>query len=268
MKHTIDLGKLNLRTDLALDNIDSIIKKENIKTYKNNNITVTDIYIDSDSSKIINKHIGNYITLEFDDVTDIDNRTNITNELSNVLNKLINIDKNTLVLIVGLGNRDATPDSLGPKVVEKIVVTNHLYELDMLDDDYYRVCSIAPSVTGVTGIETSTIIKSIVSNIKPGLVIIVDSLASSSFERLCKTIQITDTGINPGSGIGNNRKELSKDTLNVPVIALGIPTVIDLQNIINNEDNFIVTPNEIDYLIQCFKEVISNSLNELFTKNS
>lgn len=262
--HSIDLSKFNLRTDIALDNFNTNNDNENIKISKNSNVTITDVYIDDNSSKLYNKKVGNYITLEFDDITDSTNQDNIKSNLYDVLSKLIKVTKDDLVLIVGLGNRDATSDSLGPKVIDNIVVTNHLYELDVLDDNYYRVSAIEPNVTGITGIETHTIIKSIVSSIKPKLVIIIDSLASSSFSRLCKTIQITDTGINPGSGIGNNRKELSKDTLNTEVIALGVPTVIDLNKIINEDDSFIVTPNEIDYLINSFKNVISDTINDIF----
>lgn len=262
--HSIDLSKFNLRTDIALDNFNTSDNNENIKISKNKNVTITDVYLDETSSKKFNKKIGNYITLEFDDVTDSTNQDNIKTNLYDTLKKLIKVSKDDLVLVVGLGNRDATSDSLGPKVIDNLVVTNHLYELNILDENYYRVSAIVPNVTGITGIETHTIIKSIVKSIKPKLVIIIDSLASSSFDRLCKTIQITDTGINPGSGIGNNRKELSKDTLNTDVIALGVPTVIDLNKIINENDSFIVTPNEIDYLVSNFKDIISETINDLF----
>ncbi len=287
MKHEVNLSIYNFHTDLTLEsvknnNINNIDIVENVI----NNVKVSKIDIDEESSKIINKKVGKYITIEFEDVTDIDNKENLISVLTKELNQFISVKKDDLVLIVGLGNDTSTPDSLGPMCIDNLVITNHIYELNMLDDNYYRVSAIKPSVSAKTGLETGDIISSIVNNIKPKLVIIVDSLASSSIDRLNKTIQITDTGINPGSGIGNKRKEISKDTLNTNVIAIGVPTVVSASNIvydvlkdiveldnnildkINENSELVVTPTEIDYIISLLSDVISTSLNNVFSNKN
>lgn len=334
MKHTIDLQKYSLRTDLAIERISqSDYKKLSIETYKYKNIIIEKTRLSSEDSKIIGKKPGEYITITFQDITDHDNQSDLVKVLKDELKKFIKVAKDDLVLIVGLGNILSTPDSLGPKVIDNIVVTNHLYELNVCDSKYQRLAAIAPSVTGKTGIETFDQIKSIVDRIKPKLIIAIDSLAASSVNRVNKTIQITNTGINPGSGIGNFRKEISLETINVPVIAIGIPTVVDASSIVFdtlnymlknysfskntknnkkylltynnvnylNEDikidkndkqvllglvgklnddelkeliyevltpigyNLMVTTKEIDYNIDIFVKIISNSINEIFS---
>ena len=152
---------------------------------------------------------------------------------------MIKIKKNSLGLIVGLGNDKSTPDSLGPLVVDDIIVTNHLYLIGEMSSNFNRVAAINPGVMGETGIETSDIIKAIINEIKPDYLIVIDSLASKSIDRLNKTIQITDAGIHPGSGIGNRRKEISIDTLKIPVIAIGVPTVVDASVIVSDTINYI-----------------------------
>ena len=273
MKHEIDLSRYNLYTDLTIDKIENNDNKFNMTSYKKNNIKVSKVFIDNNASKIIKKDVGEYITIEFDDVTDITNRNNITKILSKELSNIMKINKNDLILVVGLGNIESTPDSLGPKVVDNIVITNHIYELGLLNKVYKRVCAIKPGVYAKTGIETSTIIKSIVKSIKPNLVIIIDSLASTSLNRLNKTIEINNTGISPGSGIGNNRGVLNKKSLKTNVVALGVPTVVSATTIVNEltnsnisikKNNLVVTPTEIDYLIECLYKIISNSLNDVF----
>lgn len=295
MKHEIDLKKFNYYTDLTIESLknNNIDLKQTVNKYKD--IIVTDIDVDDETSKIIGKKNGKYITLEFEDATDSDNQQNIIEILTNELNKFIDVNKDELILIIGLGNDMSTPDSLGPKCIDKIVVTNHIYELNLLDDNYNRTALFKPSVLGKTGIETSDIITSIVNIINPKLVIVIDSLASSSIDRLNKTIQITDTGINPGSGIGNKRKEISNDTLHVPVIAIGVPTVVSAFNIVNDTLNYlyknynykdnkldelfkevfkvedfdlVVTPTEIDYVIDCLTKIISSSINNIICKNN
>ncbi len=298
MKHEVDLDFYNLYTDLTVEsiknrNVNDIEIKENVI----GDIKVTEVEIDEKHSSIIGKKIGRYVTIEFEDITDSFNRDEVKKVFMDELAKFINIKKDELVLIVGLGNELSTPDSLGPMCVDNIEVTNHIYELDLLDEDYQRVCSIKPSVLGRTGIETSIIVSSVVKKIKPKCVIVIDSLASSSIDRLNKTIQITDTGINPGSGIGNKRKEISKETLKVPVYAIGVPTVVSALTIISdtinhifneNKDNIlnkydeiktiideilkeneldlVVTPTEIDYIMESLSKVISEGINNLFNK--
>lgn len=266
MKHTVDLQNYNLRTDLTVEKLEqNDIKSSKIKKSKYKDIIIETVDLDINDSKLIDKKNGLYTTISFNDTTDSDNKKNLEHVLVNVLKQYININKDDLVLVVGLGNILSTPDSLGPKVIDKIMVTNHLYELNICDPKIQKVAAIAPSVTGKTGIETFDQIKSIVDKIKPKLVIAIDSLAASSVSRVNKTIQITNTGINPGSGIGNFRKEISYETINVPVIAIGIPTVVDATSIVfdtlnymlkkysfskNNINNkkYLLTYNNINYL--------------------
>ena len=140
--------------------------------------------------------------------------------------------------IIGLGNINSTPDALGPKTIDNLVITRHLHLLNLLEEGFRVVSSITPGVMANTGMETSEVISEIIKLIKPKFVIVIDSLASSSINRLNKTIQITDTGIHPGSGIGNNRKEISEKLFNIPIIAIGIPTVVDSSVLVNDTINY------------------------------
>ena len=261
MKHEIDLSNYKTRTDLAIELIENNI---DIKTKEYDNIKVSKIILYKKQSKKINKKKGNYITIEFTDVTDEQNKENVKQIFKKELKELlhtINIKEEDKCLIIGLGNRKSTPDSLGPKTIEKLIITNHLYELGVLEQKYRRVCAITPGVMGETGIETSDIIKSIVKKTNPNFVIVIDALASSSIERVNKTIQITDTGIYPGSGIGNNRKEISKEILNIPVIAIGVPTTVDAVTIVSDTINFITK-----YYTYTRKN-INNPINKLIVNN-
>lgn len=159
--------------------------------------------------------------------------------------KQLGINENASCLIVGLGNWNVTPDALGPQVCENLLITRHLYQLqpESVEEGYRPVSAISPGVMGLTGIETSDIIHGIVEKTKPDFVIAIDALASRSIERVNSTIQISDTGIHPGSGVGNKRKEISKETLGIPVIAIGIPTVVDAVSI---------TSDTIDYILKHF----------------
>ena len=240
MKHSVDLSKYQIRTDLAIESIKDIknVSKETIEE----NIKITNVVVDEKISELINKKKGNYITIEFEDVTDSSNYEKVkkvfVKELNNLLN-LLKIDKKASCLIIGLGNSKSTPDSLGPLAINNIIVTNHLYELEQLDQNYRRVSVLAPGVMGQTGLETSDVISSIVNKFKPDFIIIIDALASQSIERVNKTIQMTDTGIHPGSGIGNSRKEISYETLNIPCIAIGVPTVVDAITIVSDTINYM-----------------------------
>ena len=239
MDKEIDLSKFNIHTDLAIDYID---KKSDLEGVKYKEKTISEIkvtYVDLDIKNALNKKKGKYITIEFDDITDTKNEKIVTHVLTDILKDLIIVNHDTLGIVIGLGNINSTPDSLGPFTIDNIIVTNHIYELGTLSKNYSRVCSIKPSVMGETGIETKKIIESIVNKIKPNYVVVIDSLASSSIERLNKTIQITDTGINPGSGIGNIQGEISKDTLGIPVYAIGVPTVSSASVIVKDTINFL-----------------------------
>ena len=151
----------------------------------------------------------------------------------------IKINDDSTCLVIGLGNEKTTPDAVGPLTITKTIVTNHLYVYNQLEEGFRRVWAISPGVMGETGMETSDLIKGIVETVKPDFVITIDALASSSIERVNKTIQMTDAGINPGSGVGNKRKEISKDTIGVPVIAIGIPTVVDAASIVSDTINYM-----------------------------
>jgi len=239
MDKEVDLSKYQLRTDLAIDDLEESVALKGVKhkTEMVNEVKVTNVELDSVND--LGKKKGKYITLEFDDVTDINNMRKVTETLTLILKKVLKLKKNSYGLIVGLGNDKSTPDSLGPLVVNDVIVTNHLYVLNELSENYKRLSALNPGVTGETGIETSDIIESVVNKIKPDYLVVVDSLASKSLERLNKTIQITDTGIHPGSGIGNKRKEISSDTIGIPVIAIGVPTVVDATVIVSDTMNFI-----------------------------
>lgn len=265
MGHEIDLKKYEIRTDLVLESIENNKSNIETKTSVHGNIKVTKVIVDSDTSNLINKKEGNYITIEFDDVTDTENKTNVEevfiNELKELLQEL-KIKEEAPVLIIGLGNEKSTPDSLGPKVIEKVLVTRHIFLIGEDTDDGIRCTSaLNPGVMATTGIETSDLVKSVVSDIKPSLVIVVDALAASSISRINKSIQITSAGINPGSGVGNKRKEISKDTLGIPVIGIGVPTVVESSTIVYDTINYLFK--HISYI----KEN-QNKNKLLFTRNN
>lgn len=262
-----DLSKYQIRTDLAIDEINENIELKGIKTCikKIDDINITEVILEENND--LNKKKGKYITLEFEDITDSINEEKVTSALIKVISQIIKIDKDSYGLIVGLGNDKSTPDCLGPLTVNNIIVTNHIFILDGLSDNYKRLSAISPGVTGQTGIETSNIIEAIVSKIKPDYLIVIDSLASKSIERLNKTIQITDTGIHPGSGIGNKRKEISFDTLGIPVIAIGVPTVVDAAVIVSDTINFIYKNYEFNknYIKHPKSKLTFNNVNYLKT---
>ncbi len=237
MSHNVDLSKFEVRTDLAIELVD-----EGIKSKKIGDIKVTDITLDAKKGEQIGKKAGKYITIEFPDITDYDNseqiKTIFSKELNNLL-KTIKVNDESTCLVIGLGNEKTTPDAVGPLVISKTIVTNHLYVYGQLEEGFRRVWAISPGVMGETGMETSDLIKGIVETIKPDFVITVDALASSSIERVNKTIQMTDAGINPGSGVGNKRKEISLDTIGVPVLAIGVPTVVDAASIVSDTINYM-----------------------------
>lgn len=243
------------------------------------------------------KKIGNYITINIKNIDIIS--YNELNEAINIfaeeLKKIIqNVNK---VLVVGLGNVDTTADSIGPNAIKNIEITRHIikYKPELLDENEIEVSAISPGVLGTTGIESQEIIKAIVDKVKPELIIAIDALASNDISRLLKTIQLCDTGITPGSGVKNKRREISKETMGVDVIAVGVPTVVDASTIVANsfdilmkkykEFNFlegssfeekyklvemclepsnynlVVMPKDIDDLVDNMEKIISNGIN-------
>lgn len=243
MGHEIDLSKYAIRTDLVLETIENSREKIKTETTLYGNIKVTTIEVDKATSKLINKKEGTYITIEFADATDTENQNAIEEVLINKLHHLLSklsISDDASVLIIGLGNEKSTPDSLGPKTLENIVVTRHLFTLgEPVSKGIREVSAIRPSVMADTGIETSDIITSITNKIKPSFIIVIDALAASSISRINRSIQLTDTGIHPGSGVGNMRKEISKDTLGIPVISIGIPTVVESSTIVYDTIDYL-----------------------------
>ena len=242
MSNQIDLSKYTLRTDLAIDVISDDLEgiESNVENF--NDIKVTNVLVKEVGSKKISKKIGNYITIEFSDITDYNHSEALKEVFSKKLKCLLEkmkINSSASCLIIGLGNDKSTPDALGPLVINNILVTNHLFLYGDVEKGFRKVSAISPGVMGQTGIETSDLIKGIISSIDTDFIIVVDALASQSIERVNKTIQMTDTGIHPGSGIGNKRKEISSDTLKKPVIAIGVPTVVDAVTIVSDTINYM-----------------------------
>lgn len=186
-------------------------------------VKITDVLVDSEGEKKIGKKEGQYITLSVPTLTldDHDGFEQLENELLVNFKKMheaISWNKDDKILIIGLGNRTITPDAIGPYLID------HLHSLDVIDEKFVMY---APGVTGQTGYETGEFVAAIAERLKPKLIIVVDALATRASNRLCKTIQLTNTGIHPGSGVGNQRKEISYEMLGIPVTAIGIPTVVD-----------------------------------------
>ena len=306
----------NFRTDLALERRNLYRTANNIKNeidgieteeekVEDDILTTRVKVLSKQGEEAINKPIGNYITIDIKNlkVANEDEMQKASEVVTKELKALIDkhVSSKDPVLVVGLGNLYVTPDALGPKVINEIDITRHLLEYmpEVLNEDTRSVSAVSPGVLGTTGIETQEILKGIVQNINPKLIIIIDALSSRSIERISSSIQIADTGIVPGAGVGNTRKELTKDSLGVPVIAIGIPTVVeaatiaadsltmfiqkvqeqaksnDFLNQLQEEDkyeiikevlspndyNFIVTPKEIDELIENMKDIVARGIN-------
>lgn len=266
--------------------------------------SVTTITIETEEGvKEMGRPIGQYITIDAPEIRTNNYRVHkaITETLAQSLIKILDLKENTSVLIVGLGNWNATPDALGPKVVNKALVTRHLfhYTPENLQGKLRKVSAITPGVLGLTGIETAEIVKGIVQNIKPDIVIAIDALAAGSLDRIGTSIQLADTGLNPGSGVGNKRAGINEETLGCKVVAIGLPTVVNAAIIAHNtlesffdqlktsptlyklyknlnpqvvEDilkdvlspfsgNLSVTPKEIDDLVQRAARIIAGALS-------
>lgn len=306
----------NFRTDMAVER-NEIYKKQNslaeeIDGIENANKIIKDIEIskikitNENGANALGKPVGNYITLDVKEIKNADEERieEIAEIMADELRTVIgeHVSDTDDILVVGLGNRYVTPDALGPKVVPEIEVTRHILEYmpKIMPEDTRPVSAISPGVLGITGIETMEILNGIVQNIKPKMLIVIDALATRKLERISSSIQIADTGIVPGAGVNNARKEISINTLGIPVIAIGIPTVVDLATITNDcinifienlqqkamsnstlnelkeKDNYeeikealipkdynmIVTPKEIDKLIDNMSEIVAKGINK------
>ena len=267
---------MGIHTDLAFEAVDVLQSKE--KTFKKfDNLKVIETKVNKELSKKINKKMGDYYLIDIskEDLNDSESLLNIESFLTKLLKKILKKEKinyKSKGLIVGLGNLNITPDSLGPKVVDKVIVTRHMFELNAkeLDDGISNICALSPGVMGTTGIETSDIIKAVIDRIKLDYIIVVDALKAGEVSRVNKTIQITNAGISPGSGVGNKRKELSKEVLGIPVIAIGVPTVVDAITIASNTINYLIENEEISNTLGVLPKLTEaekyNLLNLIFNE--
>ncbi len=268
-----------IRTDLALEIKESLPDEEIIdgvelitKNYKNGKIKETIINITNPKGAItIGKPIGTYITIESKMLREAD--SDIYEPIVSVLHKTLKkfIGNKNKIMVVGLGNREVTPDSLGPKVIDNLYITRHLLREGIVKD-VKEVSAICPGVMAQTGMETQALLKSICRDIRPDIVIVVDALAAVEAGRLNSTIQICDTGISPGSGVGNNRSKINEETIGVKVIALGVPTVISMSALLGQFDidtfdinpdlvSMFVTPKNIDESVKRVSFTISEAIN-------
>lgn len=309
---------INFNTDLADERKDMYIKANKLENQINgieaeeeliDEIVISKVHVkDKQGEEAIGKPIGDYITIDLKKLKilsdeEIDRAAEVmSKELKPIIDKSVHDSEE--ILVVGLGNKYVTPDALGSKVIDNIDVTRHIinYLPQYIEENAKSVSAFAPGVLGTTGIETLEIIKGVTENIKPKAVIVIDSLASRSIERINKTIQISNTGIVPGAGVDNKRKEISENTLGIPVIAIGVPTVVEsavlvsdgidmfvekLQeeaksneylNNLKNQDkyelirealipkdhNLIVTPKEIDQVVENMSVLIAKGINMSF----
>lgn len=296
----------NIRTDLAIENREVYRKAEKLENeipgvetsveQVADDFKITEVKILSeDGAKALDKPVGSYYTLEADNLTlGIESlNEQVESKMMEILKKLMKLEVSDTVLIVGLGNEDVTPDSIGPKVVSKIDITSHLikYVPEYIKEGTRAVSAIVPGVLGTTGIETSDIIKAIAEKVQPDKIIVIDALAARNIKRIKNTIQISDTGIAPGSGVGNNRQRINEELLGIPVIAVGVPTVVDSKTIVSDviegiiekdnvaqnqkeqyydfienmlpgiENNSMVTPNEIDEVVENISTILANGIN-------
>ena len=298
----------SFRSDLA----DELIEEINKEDYKVENRKYKDVYISRVSilkdNNTLSKKVGEYISINFNNVEDQKNRDVIKEVLADNLTKMMDnhkIGKDGKILVVGLGNEDFTADALGPMAAKEVIVTNHLFHVDGIEikEGTKSVSLLTPGVMGQTGLETADIVKSVCDFYKPELVIFIDALATRSMARINRVIQITDTGIAPGSGIGNHRKALDEEYLGAPCICIGVATVVGVSSIVNetislienmygdlplsysplkNENRYhiisslleenglemIVTPKQIDEDIRNISYIIGNSINESLHLNS
>lgn len=311
---------LSFRTDMADERVDTYKRVHNLSevdgikvTSDNKNGIITTIVevLNENGEKAVSKKMGKYVTMEISDMNYLGEKEkeDVKKQVSLVIKELIGDDKKKSILVVGLGNISVTPDALGPKVVKDIDVTRHLIKFakELVEPNTRSVSAISPGVLGTTGIETSEIINSIVEKTKPDIILAIDSLASGSIHRIGNTIQFSNTGITPGEGVRNKRDEINEENLGIPVIAVGVPTVVDMATITNeaidkmldnaknemfelsdkgdkkevikvfdtleqdtrydmianvlNTQNYIVTPKEVDNLIESVADIISSGIN-------
>jgi len=243
-----ELMRYTLRTDLAHEDV-SRRKPEELPDVQREELDVQGLrvqktVIGETAAEKLKKRAGSYFLIELEPGDYHDSKTcrKIELALSEVLDYMLTDlgVKGKRALVVGLGNVNVTPDSLGPYVLDNIIVTRHLFELGTVSEGYSEVCGMSPGVMGTTGIETYDIINAVRGQVEVEFLIVIDALAAASIARVNRSIQITDAGISPGSGVGNKRKEISSQTMGVPVIAIGVPTVVDAVTITSDTIDFIL----------------------------
>ncbi len=307
----------NVRTDLALEAHEILTRTEdipgvNVEKEGDDDITINRVSITTEqAASRMGKAVGNYLTLEVPGLrkknTELQDK--VVQVLYKELQKMFNLNDQQTVMVIGLGNWNVTPDALGPRVVQELFVTRHIMEMkpELLGDGYRSVCAMSPGVMGITGIETGEIIRGVAEQIKPDVIVAIDALAAQRLERLNTTIQVSDTGVVPGSGVGNRRLGINTQSMGgMPVFSIGVPTVVDattiagdsldhiaeglkkespqgnaLAGIIEKMDwqekkdvirevlnpyagDLIVTPKEIDTLIDDISLVLAGSLDAAF----
>ena len=284
-----------IRTDLALESQERLQKNKKevrgvrfFEKEKENGVVVSTVLIETENaSAAMGRPKGTYVTIEAPEMIEEDEgyHRDISMELARILREMLpvkTVEKDlkkgleVSVLIVGLGNRDVTPDALGPRVVDNLFITRHIMnefgKYAFADEDVSRVSGIVPGVMAQTGMECVEILRGVVKETKPDFVITVDALAARSVKRLGRTIQLTDTGITPGSGIGNHRNALNKKSVGVPVISLGVPTVVDAATIVSDAMATLIEAMSLSDLQkldeherqELARELLSPQLNGLF----
>jgi len=286
---------MKYRTDLAVESVENLAEtgakpgqKDGVVMAKEDidediRVTTIDI-VNLKGEAMLGKPCGRYVTMEVNGILDEKEgiRDRAAKALAAELSKLVQHNYYLKVLVVGLGNEKVTPDSLGPHTVSKVKITSHLFKIFDCDGDeeMSNVSGLAPGVTATTGMETAELIEKAVEMTKPDAVIAIDALAARNIDRVSTTIQISDTGISPGAGMGNMRKQLNEETLGAKVIAIGVPTVIDSRTLIleameqmkipeekayeymdSREFDMVVTSTDIDMVIQSFSEIIAKAIN-------
>jgi spore protease len=287
---------MQIRTDLAMEAIGpdgargkTQIPGVKVALWEEGGVSITEVIIDQDKgARLMGKSKGRYITLECGDVRtgNPEVRRAVSSLLAEELTRMLPQGE-APIMVVGLGNRQVTPDALGPLTVDRTLVTRHIFQElpESVDERMHPVCAIAPGVLGVTGIETLEMVSALAEKVKPRAVIAIDSLAAREVARVGTAIQLTDTGIQPGSGVGNHRRALNRETLGAPVIAVGVPTVIYASTIVRDaleklggaeEDvdqlteemlrsatgDLIVTPREVDDLVEDVAAMMALGINQ------
>lgn len=284
------------RTDLACESIgakDTNARGTETSDYHVCGIPVSSLHVtDECGEKATGRKKGMYVTLYCSEIKylEADEEDDITEALSRVIRGFTEkickkpVDSTTKVLVAGLGNRFITADALGPRTADKIAVTGHMSDTELFKAvGCSGICAVNPGVLGQTGIEAADMIKGAAQSVQPDVVIAVDALAARSISRLASTIQLSDTGIEPGSGIGNRRSAVNRDTIGFPVIALGVPTVVDsatlvydalenagalngdeIKSALSDQKSFFVSPRDSDIICDCVSEILANAINRAF----